>query len=563
MTRSVASELKSRSSSSRDEDRLFTLSDDLITTFQEVLSRVTALAFPSPLFARDPNAFANRILGVELWGRQREVLEALVDNKRVACKSGHKVGKSRLDATAALWKYCSFPDARVVMTSTTARQVDAILWRELRMLIARSGRCVDCKKRDPEGHFITRPCPHSALIEGDLGDLAQTGLKSVDFREIVGFTARQAEAVAGISGSQLLYIADEASGVADLIFQAIEGNRAGGAQLLMTGNPTKNEGEFFEAFHSKSRFYVSFTISSEETPNVIEGREVIPGLATREWVDEKRDEWGESSPMYLIRVRGEFALGEDGKIFSTDTIMRAEQRWDETDSAGRLFIGVDPAGETGTGDDSALSARRGLKQLVLRVRSGLTAEKHLEWAIEVIRAHALPRETPVLVIDGSGSIGSKLARACRDFLELPENVKAPPFELTVIRASDKAQRQPQNYGTMRDELVANMERWLRDGGAILTDAKLSKEMHCLEWKQDIKQRSKVTPKDQIKKLIGRSPDRFDATALSLWEALSLSANDNSEAPAEEVRAAMTHDERATAAATDNGDDYYSSYKAFR
>jgi hypothetical protein len=74
---------------------------------------------------------------------------------------------------------------------------------------------------------------------------------------------------------------------------------------------------------------------------------------------------------------------------------------------------------------------------------------------------------------------------------------------------------------MRDELAANLEQWFRDGGAILEDSKLAAELHVFEWRQAVNGRFKLTPKDAIKKLIGRSPDRYDALALSAWEPLSL------------------------------------------
>src|SRR5204862_354817 len=145
-------------------------------------------------------------------------------------------------------------------------------------------------------------CPHSVVIEEEPGELARTGLKSVDFREIVGFTAREAEAVAGISGRNLLYILDEASGIPDEIYEAIEGNRAGGARVVLLGNPTKTTGEFFDAFHAKARFYKTITVSSEQTPNVVTGRDEIPGLATRAWIEEKREEWRPDSALYKVRV---------------------------------------------------------------------------------------------------------------------------------------------------------------------------------------------------------------------------------------------------------------------
>jgi phage terminase large subunit len=502
-----------------DPGQLRTLHGDLFASLKAEYQVVGRIRFPDPHYQRNPVGFFRDILGVEPWSRQRQILEAVRDHPRVAICSGHKVSKSHTAAGIALWFYCSFNDARVVLTSVTARQVDQILWRELRMLRARSGRCVDCKRKDPEGLLIPRPCEHSAIIDGEQGDLARTGLKSPDFREVVGFTAKEAEAVAGISGKNLLYIPDEASGIEDAIFEAIEGNRAGGARIVMFSNGTRNEGEFYEAFNAKQRLYFTMRISSEETPNVVEGREVIPGLATREWIEEKKIEWGEDSPMYRVRIKGEHAVGEDAKIFSIHTISQAEARWMDTPEAGRLFIGVDPAGESGLGDESAFSARRGLKQLVLRTATGLNDEAHLVQVLSLIAALKLPRETPVVVLDREGSIGSSLAGRLRAYLEAEP--AAPPFELVTVRASDKAIRQPHLYDRIRDELCANLYQWCRDGGAILSDSKLAKEMHAPEWKQGINGKLKATPKDTLRKMLGRSPDRFDALALSVWEPLSL------------------------------------------
>jgi hypothetical protein len=74
---------------------------------------------------------------------------------------------------------------------------------------------------------------------------------------------------------------------------------------------------------------------------------------------------------------------------------------------------------------------------------------------------------------------------------------------------------------MRDELAANLESWFRDGGAIVEDTRLAHELHALEWKEATNGRLKLTPKDQLRKALGRSPDRYDALALSAWEPLSL------------------------------------------
>ena len=548
MTTAIATEVGRRRRQEPAHRRL-TFVEDLKSALREAKGARGRIRWPSAKYREDPVLFFREILGVEPWSKQVEIIEAVRDSPRLAVASGHKVSKSHTAAGIALWYYSSFPDARVVMSSTTARQVDQILWRELQMMRARGGKCVACKAADPQG-LMPVPCPHSALIEGKIGELARTGLKSEDFREIVGFTAREAEAVAGISGRRLLYIIDEASGVPDIIFEAIEGNRAGGARIVMFSNPTRTDGEFFRAFHGKKTLYRTIQISSEETPNVVEGRIVVEGLATREWVDEKREEWGEDSPIYRVRVKGEFALNEDGKIFSVHAITEAEQRWhdmpdggvpEDPDQYSRLYVGIDPAGASGTGDETGVTVRRGKKQVELLTQRGLDDDAHVALILAVLAKHRRPREAPpVVVVDREGAIGSSLYGALRSHRDRHPGL----FELVGVRASDRATRDPMIYDRQRDALVASLESWVRAGGAIVEDVRLAAELHILEWKPALNGRLKVTPKDVVKKELGRSPDRFDSLALACWEPTALRDAD----PADEKDAA------ASKAARDDEDD---------
>lgn len=546
MTTPIAREVSRRRARPRTGPVLASL--DLRDTLLAHLSATTGVRFPDPSFWAEPVQFFRHILGVEPWSRQIDLMHAIRDHDRVACKAGRKVSKSHSFSGIALCWYCSFTDARVVMSSVTDRQVNAILWYELMKMHARSGRCVACKTADPGGLRIPRPCGHSGIIDGELGQLARTGLKSHDFREIVGFTARQGEAVQGISGARLIYLLDEASGIPQIIYEAVEGNRAGGAKALYMGNPTRTSGEFFEAFGKKAKSpenptgYYCLTISSEESPNVAAKKIIVPGLATDEWIREREQEWGRESALFKIHVLGEFATNEDGKIFSVHTISAAEQRWRDsrcstcagegifeertcaacdgtgrTPAEGRLFVGVDPAGPSGTGDETAFVARRGLRVLeVLRMR-GLSAEAHCVHVLGLCTKHKLKRERPVVVVDREGPVGSNVYGMLTT-IAAPDDA---PIEVTGIRSSDRAHRQPFIYDRMRDELAANLEAWFRDGGAIPEDAKLAKELHTLEWVTQQSGRIKLTPKDVIRKEIGRSPDSADALMLACWEALSL------------------------------------------
>lgn len=441
--------------------------------------------------------YFDEVLGVTLTPQQAELARAVQDHDRVAGRSGRRTGKSTDDAGIALWWYDCF-DGRCIMTSATARQVDSILWREVTLLRARAKR----------------------PIEGSIGVLARTGLRDGTGREIVGFTAREGEAMQGFAASArnpLLFIVDEASGVEQAVFDAIEGNRAGGGKILLTGNPTKTSGEFFDAFHSKKRNledpastgYVCVHLSTEEA-----AKHNVPGLATPEYVRERAAEWGTDSPLYKVHVQGEFAIAEDGRIFTLELIEKSKRRWAENEggppTTGRLQIGVDPAGPGGAGDESAFAARRGDRILQLIARRGLTPDGHVAMVLGM--AKELGDGVPLVALDREGPVGALVLEA---FLSARE--RGARFELMPIRSSDRARRRPLEFERVRDELAANLHDWMRRGGQIPEDTQLDGELHSLEWETQVTGRLKLTRKDKIRRELGRSPDRYDAVALACWE----------------------------------------------
>jgi hypothetical protein len=165
--------------------------------------------------------------------------------------------------------------------------------------------------------------------------------------------------------------------------------------------------------------------------------------------------------------------------------------------------------------------RRGNKVLELAERIGLSDEGHVVEIVGLLKKHRLPREKPVVVIDREGEVGWKVLKALRIYLQEHPG----EFELVPMRTSDRAKRKPGVFQLMKDELVANLYDWFRDGGSIPDDAKLTEELHALAWEQQTNGRLKVTPKKQVRRKIGRSTDRFDALALSAWEPLSLRDQD--------------------------------------
>jgi phage terminase large subunit len=526
MTTRTSDELERRKGGPVRSNRISEyIGDQLIARALELAPKAGAnrntIVWPSPKYQNDPNRFANEIAGVELAPHQIEIVESVRDERRVAVASGNKIGKSLLMALLAAWFYCSFPDARAIMTSTTDRQVNKILWRELKKLLAFCGWCLACKKSDPKNYrnTIPRPCPHSAVIDyvGNVPELARTGLHASDQREIVGFTAREAEAVAGISGANLLYLVDEASGVPEQIFTAIRGNLMGGGRILMCSNPTQTEGRFFEAFDktrvhpdTKKPFWRTFQISSETVAHL-----GIPGLASADEIDEARREYGEDSAFFKVRIKGEFVIGEVGKIISLKLITDAQERWLDTPATGRLFVGIDPAGSSGLGDESVFAPRRGQKIMYLHARRGLTPEGHLVELLGILTQEKGERgEVPVVVIDRDGEVGARAYAHFAGYLETHENA----FELHGVRGSlRRVADKYRLFDTVRDELWGNLRDWLKADGAIPDDAKLAKELHAPDGSADAENKTKVTPKPKLREKLGRSPDRADAACLAVWE----------------------------------------------
>lgn len=489
-----------------------TLAGDLGRAVRERTVERQGITWPSDRYKLDPVGFCHDILGFEPWERQTELIESVRDYDRVAVCSGQKTSKTRSIAALALWWYCSTPGSQTILSSTTDRQLNKVVWFELQKLLVEAGRCIECKRTNPHG---PRPCPHSAFIDlGRNGSLARTGITSADgSRMIFGFTSREPEAVQGISGPNNLYLLDECSGIDDLVYEAIRGNLSGGGKVVCISNPTRNHGFFYDIFNDAESVYHRLTISSEESPNVVAGRIVIPGLATREYIAELEREYGRDSAFFMVRVLGKFCVAEIGRLFPMDLIVTAQGRIEDASDAGRLYVGVDPAGSGSKGDETAIAARRGYRQLSLDAHTGLTANAVLGHVLMVIRAHKRDGEIPVVVLDRDGAVGAENYGVMRTFVD--NNPTA--FKLVGVRGMVRPFREADNYAMVRDQVAASFERWIKAGGAVLADPKLAGEMHVMRWSVDDRSRLVLIDKDEIRKILKRSSDRFDATTLSVWE----------------------------------------------
>ena len=250
-----------------------------------------------------PVGFAREYLGVRLWSKQEEALRAVRDHRRVAVKAGNGLGKGFTAAVAVLWFLSCHNPAIVLTTAPTGRQVRHVLWREIGRLHGKAGGLLG-------GHVFN------------------TRWEVAHDRFALGLSTDEADQFQGFHSPNMLIVVDEAEGVEEPIYDAIEAvMTTGNCKLLLIGNPTSDSGTFRRAFHEDRRMYHTITISALESPNVEQQRVVVPGLTTAEWVAERAGMWGEESPMYQARVLGLFCDQPQDRLIPLSKIEEAIARY--------------------------------------------------------------------------------------------------------------------------------------------------------------------------------------------------------------------------------------------
>ena len=185
--------------------------------------------------------------GPDVW--QREILDdigrgvqdaSIVTREAVA--SGHGVGKSALVAWVILWALATHEDTRCVVTANTDTQLRSKTWAELakwyRLFIGRDMFCFTA----------------TSLFS------AQRGHDKTWRADAIPWSRDNPEAFAGLhnQGKRILVVFDEASAIFDEIWTVTEGamtDRDTEIVWCVFGNPTRNQGRFFECFHKNRTFW--------------------------------------------------------------------------------------------------------------------------------------------------------------------------------------------------------------------------------------------------------------------------------------------------------------------
>jgi hypothetical protein len=231
---------------------------------------------------------------------------------RVVAKSAHGVGKTTSEAWAQIIFLNTRPHCRVVATAPTQSQLKDILW--------------------PETAKWIEKMPEQLK---NMWDVSETHIRHKRHSKTWFSTARTSnkqENLQGFHGENILVLVDEASGVPQNVFEVIEGTLTEAdelgkeAKLIMTGNPTQIQGEFYNAFHKNKTLYSRYTISGDLVlpTDVNGGRIYLSNRVTDAYRKNMAKKYGMDSAVYDVRVRGLFPAMSDDTVIPMAWAERAQ-----------------------------------------------------------------------------------------------------------------------------------------------------------------------------------------------------------------------------------------------
>lgn len=291
---------------------------------------------PYAVWQDDPYGFTRMVIGESVWSKQRAVLEAIPQSKRIAVPSAFGTGKTHLAARAALWRSLVYPfgTSLTVTTATRFRQVVRQLWPHIRMAVAKA----------------------NLPLIADQTQLSAFDKNGTRVQIAYGFSAppHDEAAVQGIHAPRLFIVVDEAGGISRVIGAAMRGLLTGeDTRLLAIGNPpTDDEGSWFEQLCEDDKVttipisaYDAPLQTGEQTqrcracPSEVPPHRLGVHLVDGDWIEETLADYGDDAPFVTAKVHAKFPKGGPGRVIPSDWIdvaMREEDPADFDESFVRL-----------------------------------------------------------------------------------------------------------------------------------------------------------------------------------------------------------------------------------
>lgn len=402
----------------------------------------------------------------------------------ITVRSGHGIGKTSTLAIISIHFLICFDGAQIGMTANTEQQVEDVFMKEFAVWKRKLPNELQDMINQTQGHIR-------------IGEEEDWFLRAQVAR------AEKPEALAGLHGKYVLIIVDEASGVLDKVFEVMKGALTGDNYIVIyDGNPTRNEGEFFESH--KPQLADAFTqlhFNARHSP-------IVRPESIKKWEDQYPGQGGIPSDQVLIRVDGEFAgiseTDEQGwmPLFANIPFRFEPERFQVINHA---IIGVDPAG---MGKDRSIVHVRDSVYLKEVLNEKTSMEKDLARKIETIR-DVYNSTSADIAVEAFG-IGAKVVA------EISSKIGESPAAILTDKPREETK---DRYHTYRSELGWLFREWVASGGIIITNRpqEWEAELSKMKFKRDLQGRIMLMPKVEFKKRYGFSPDRFEAACMTFFK----------------------------------------------
>lgn len=398
---------------------------------------------------------------------------------RIAVASGHGIGKSALISMLSAWALDTCEDTRVVLTANTETQLRTKTWPEV----------LKWRNLTITKHWwkLTKTGIFSAF----------PGHDEIWRADAVTWSEHNTEAFAGLhnKGKRIVVIFDEASNIADKVWEVTEGALTDeNTEIIWIafGNPTRNTGRFRECFGRFRHLWKTRHIDSRDVHGT-----------NKAYLDEMVQTYGAESDIVKVRVRGLFPSASSLQFISQTLVDDAKVRKVEVAERDPLVIGVDVArfGD----DESTIYFRRGrdarsippipLRQLDTMQLAGKVLEQQ--------RIH----NASAIFVD-EGGIGAGVVDRLRQLHAPVFGIQfgGKPLGAVSLAAGEKV-------ANRRAEMWAIMREWLT-GGAIHDHAQLSDDLTGIEYSFNGRDEIQLERKADMKKRGLSSPDHGDGLALT-------------------------------------------------
>lgn len=399
---------------------------------------------------------------------------AVADVIREATASGHGVGKSALVAWLVKWGLSTFERTRIVVTANTDKQLQTKTWPEIAKW-------------------------HNMSLTRALFTLTATALYSSDpaheknwRADAIPWSEHNTESFAGLhnAGKRLMLIFDEASKIADKVWEVAEGALTDLNTEIMWfvfGNPTRATGRFRECFRQYRHRWHTRSVDAR----TVEG---TSSALFAQWIAD----YGEDSDFVKVRVRGMFPNASIKSLISEADVDAAYGRHlrDEQFSFAPKILTLDPAWE---GDDPLVI---GLRQgLMFRILFTMPKNDNDVWVANKLARLEDEHGADAVFIDGGYGTGVKSAGDTMG------------RTWTLVWFGEKPD--DDGYANKRAEMWdAGTKRWLKSGGSIEKHEQLRQDLLGPETVARMDGKILLESKDSMKKRGIPSPNFGDALALS-------------------------------------------------